>query len=378
MPSRDRLTDNAFKAELIDCLDQALKADDALKQLRNKRQQERISEQLKDDRPLNDVLQSLIKSSPNLTQLLQLGQRISAPFNTTSVASSPVKEFKGEIYPTFFKIKNVEYGKLYKRSAPINQRMKFTFETDARDDYFQRRIERGNFSLVYLNKKGKELDSSYVGPSLKSGIASVMANLPEEAAVGDVLPYIARIEDAHRTFENRIEVTVKPAAESHSGGSGTRKPPQNKPGNEREISQQLATPKIERVYREDWEKQKPAFDENTAMRVEVAGYEGAEENEVYEFHINMDNTPLLNEIKQRRLDEAPARNQYLYGNVLLGLSLLLQHRQLSPKEREGRSVEARIEETTRALAPFMLALTSLAQHDLSDAEEIDGLEAATG
>ena len=144
------------------------------------------------------------------------------------------------------------------------------------------------------------------------------------------------------------------------------------------MPQQLSTPKIERVYREDWEKQKPAFDENTATGVEVTGYEGTEENEVYEFRVNMDNTPLLNEIKQRRLGEAPARNQYLYGNVLLGLSLLLQHRQLSPKEREGRSIEARIEETTRALAPFMLALTSLAQHDLSDAEDIDGLEAAAG
>jgi hypothetical protein len=378
MPSRDRLTDNAFKAELIDCLDQALKADDTLKQLRNKRQQERISEQLKEDRPLNDVLQSLIKSSPNLTQLLQLGQRISAPFNTTSVASNPEKEFKGEIYPTFFKIKNVEYGKLYKRPAPINQRMKFTFETDARNDYFQRRIERGNFSLIYLDKNGKEQNSSYVGPSLKNGIASIMANLPEEVAIGDVVTYVARTEDAHRTFENCIEVTVRPATESHSGGSGTRRPPQNKPGNERELPQQFSSPKIERVYRKDWEKQKPAFDENTAMRAEVTGYEGAEENEVYEFRINMDNTPLLNEIKQRRLDEAPARNQYLYGNVLLGLSLLLQHRQLSPKEREGRPIEARIEETARALAPFMLALTSLAQSDLSDAEDIDGLEAATG
>jgi hypothetical protein len=378
MPSRDRLTDTAFKAELIDCLDQALKADDALKQLRNKRQQERISEQLKDDRPLNDVLQNLIKSSPNLTQLLQLGQRISAPFNTTSVASNPQKEFKGEIYPTFFKIKNVEYGKLYKRVAPINQRMKFTFETDARDDYFQRRIERGNFSLIYLDKKGKENGSSYVGPSLKSGIATVMANMPEQTEVGDVVTYIARTDDAHRTFENRVEVTIRAAVESHSGGSGTRKPPQNKPGNEREMPQQLSRPKIERVYREDWEKQKPAFDENTATRVEVTGYEGVEENEVYEFRINMDNTPLLNEIKQRRLDEAPARNQYLYGNVLLGLSLLLQHRQLSPKEREGWSIEARIEETSRALAPFMLALTSLAQHDLSDAEDIDGLESASG
>src|ERR1019366_5770667 len=145
----------------------------------------------------------------------------------------------------------------------------------------------------------------------------------------------------------------------------------------REAPRQLATPKIERVYREDWEKQKPVFDEPTALRVDVTGYD-AEENEVYEFRINMDNTPLLNEIKQRRLEDMPARNQYLYANVLVGLSLLLQHKQMSPEEREGKSIENRIDETTRALAPFILALTGLGQHDLSDAEEIDGLEAATG
>jgi hypothetical protein len=133
-----------------------------------------------------------------------------------------------------------------------------------------------------------------------------------------------------------------------------------------------------KTFRDDWEKQKPPFDENTALRVEVTGYEGADENEVYEFRINMDNMPLLNEIKQRRIDDGPARNQFLYGNVLIGLSMLLQHKQSSTTDAESKSVEARIEETTRALAPFMLALTSLAQHDLSDAEEIDGLEAATG
>src|SRR5208337_4310578 len=112
-----------------------------------------------------------------------------------------------------------------------------------------------------------------------------------------------------------------------------------------------------------WEQQKPPFDEFTAMRVEVTGYEGADEHEVYEFRINMDNTPLLNEIKQRRLDDVPARNQFLYANVLIGLSLLLQGKQPSEAEVNGDykppPVEARIEMTCKALAPFMLALTSL-------------------
>jgi hypothetical protein len=378
MPSRDRLADIAFKADLIDSLDQALKTDETLKQLRNKRQQERISEQLKDDRPLNDVLQNLIKSSPNLTQLLQLGQRISTPFNTVMVSSHPEEPFKGEIYPTFFKTKNIEYGKVFTRIAPINQRMKFTFETDARDDYFRRRIERGNFSLVYLDKKGNEQDCSFIGPNLKSGIATVMANLPDDTEVGDVIKLIAQTDDPHSNFENVIEATVKPATETQSGGGGTRKPPQKNPGNDREAPRQLSTPAIKRVFREEWEAQNPPFTEWTAMRVDVAGYD-AEENEIYEFKINMDNTPLLNEVKQRKLEDMTARNQFLYANVLVGLSLLLQHKQ-SPRNNDENapSIEARIEETTRALAPFILALTCLGQQDLSEGDDLDGLEAATG
>ena len=53
----------------------------------------------------------------------------------------------------------------------------------------------------------------------------------------------------------------------------------------------------------------------------------ARDNEIPVFRINMDNTPLLNEIKQRRFDDQAARNQFMYGNVLVGLSLLLQDKE---------------------------------------------------
>jgi hypothetical protein len=106
----------------------------------------------------------------------------------------------------------------------------------------------------------------------------------------------------------------------------------------------------------------------------------ADEAEVPVFRINMDNTPLLNEIKQRRLEDTSARNQFMYGNVLVGLSILLQDKDKSdvPEDAKQLRVEDRIEMTCRGLAPFMLSLTSLGLEDLSDAEPLDGLEAATG
>lgn len=131
------------------------------------------------------------------------------------------------------------------------------------------------------------------------------------------------------------------------------------------------------VYRDRWEKMK--FDEFTAMRLD---YEyDAQDDEIPVFQINMDNTPLLNEIKQRRLNDNSSRNQFVYGNVLVGLALLLQDKEKgeqSPDTAQPK-IEVTIDTMCRALAPFMLSLTTLAQQDLSIGEEqVDGLEAATG
>lgn len=380
MPSRDRLTENDFKAELIDGLEQALRNDEVLRQLRNQRQQERMTDRMKDDKPLADVLKQLIRNSPNLTALLQLGQRITAPFNTTQVAAHEKQLFRGEVYPRYFKLKGLPYGEVQKRDCPINYRMRLSFETDARDDYFSRRIEGGEFRLFWVDKGGEEHKVSIVGPTLRRGIATVMATLPETATIGDVKTFVARIKDPRSEFENRIQVTIRAAAEHREGGKPSKdhKTPDNRAGKDREKPLALATPKIDPVYRDRWTEQKPVFEEYTAMQMDVE-YD-AEENEIPVFRINMDNTPLLNEIKQRRLEDAPARKQFVYGNVLVGLALIVQDKDSldSPDDAPQVKVEDRIASLTRALAPFMLSLTSLGLEDLSDAEPVDGLEAATG
>lgn len=380
MPSRDRLVDNDFKRAVIEGLENALRDCDELKALRNQRQKERMNERMKDDRPLAEVLRSLIKSSPNLTVLLQLGQRIPAPFNTIPSGSEGNEHFKGEVYPTYFKTKGVDYGVLHERGCPINQRMRLTFETDARNDYFTRRIERGEFLLTWINREGAEQNASCVGPTLRNGIANVTVDLPANVNVGEHVTFVVAVRDSRAQFENRILVTVRPEAHSRGGGGGGRKSPSNKQGKERERPTEVAPPQIERIFKDDWEQH--SFDGSTAMTVNADGYAGENDNiELYTFKINMDNTPLLHEIKQKRLDISVARNQFLYANVLVGLSLLLQSKENKGQkfefdEENGSivSVEDRISDTCRALAPFMLALTSLGTEELGNGEEIEGLE----
>ena len=90
---------------------------------------------------------------------------------------------------------------------------------------------------------------------------------------------------------------------------------------------------------------------------------------------------MLNEIKQKRLDIGLARNRFLYANVLVGLSLLLHSKQIAGPEFESNenngstvSIEDQIFDTCRALAPFLLALTSLGTADVGDNEKVEGLE----
>lgn len=382
MPSRDRLAENAFKTSLLKALEDTVRECPQLKELRNKRQEERLQARIEEEHPLADVLESLIQGSPNLATLLQMGQRIPAPFNTQVTSADETIKFRGKYYPTVFKYKGVEYGTAVDLSRPINHRIRLTFETNAEDKYFTRAVERGSFDLVWTDCGRDEKNVSITGPNLKNGIATVMMGFPEEAEVGKKINYLARVKDSMRSFEIPIHIT--PSAEVHrkGGGSGDGiNPPGKRRGNEREKSMEMALPNIKRIYREDWDR--VGFDEFTSMKVESLGPTGADENtEIYEFMVNMDNTPLKNESKQKRLTEEQHRlvcEQFLYGNVLIGLSLLLEDKKTNKNGSPDsdvpiENIEERIESVCRAMAPFIPALVSLGSAELELDNHFEGLE----
>ena len=382
MPSRDRLAENAFKTSLLEALEDTVRECTQLRELRNKRQEERMQARIEEERPLAEVLESLIQGSPNLATLLQMGQRISAPFNTQPTRAEDDIEFKGLFYPTVFKYKEVEYGKPVKLRRPINHRIRLTFETNAHNKYFTRGVERGSFDLVWTDCGGDERIASITGPTLKNGIATVMMNFPEEAEVGKEIKYLARVKDSRRSFEIPIDIT--PIAEVHrkGGGSGGRiNPPGKRKGNEREKPMEMALPKIQRIYQNDWDR--VGFDEFTSMRVESLGPTGPDDTtEIYEFMVNMDNTPLKNESKQKRLTEEQHKllcEQFLYSNVLIGLSLLLEdikaNKNGSPdSDAPTETIEDRIEWVCKAMAPFIPTMVSLGSAELELDNHFEGLE----
>lgn len=367
MTSRDRLTDNRFKQELEVSLENALRDCRELRDLRNRRQQERVQRRIEDEKELNDILQSLIRNSPNLTALFHLGRRITAPFDARTTGEDENDNFKGEYYPSYFRNKNRKYGETLNRECPVNRPMQLVFETNAVNDYFTRQTHRGEFDLKCTGDDGKERVISMYGPVLDNGVATVGVDLPGDASEGDRFEFVAlTTNEAHEPFENRIAVAVTFAAGKSENDAGKRKDPGDRKVSSRKRDSEMDTPKIRRVYREDWDAE--GFDELAAMKIKSIGYADSEKSELYEFMINMNNAPLENEAKSKRLSNTDThllRENFLYANVLVGLSLLLDDKQGRNGEKADRdaaqaeTVEERVERVCRALAPFVPTLIAL-------------------
>ena len=78
--SRDRLSVNGLSRQLEAELESFLRDEPTLKELQLKRRQKAIEDKLAEDKPLNELLQSLMEDNPILSKLFLLGQNLPAPF----------------------------------------------------------------------------------------------------------------------------------------------------------------------------------------------------------------------------------------------------------------------------------------------------------
>lgn len=147
MNSRDRLRDTPSARELEGRLEAILRTDRTLRELGNRRRQELVQERLRDDKPLTDVLQDLLKTNPMLSKLLLAGMQLSSPFPPGSGSNGAGKgsaaKFVGKRYPTFFRIKDRKDREVHTRNAAMGSRPRITMETDAENGYFLREDDPG-------------------------------------------------------------------------------------------------------------------------------------------------------------------------------------------------------------------------------------------
>lgn len=369
--SRDRLSKHEIRFAVEEKLEEMLKQHQGLHALKEKRRNEEIQSRLQDEKPLEDILTDLLQQSPTLSALFLTGQRATNPFKTMQVRASE-KEFHGKTHPTFFKFKGKDYGRELERDCHINQRGRIVFETDAVNDYFSRTTDAGKFELFLLSGMHRIPVSDYVGPNLHNGAATLTVQLPINCQVGDHLRFEAVVNDPTLLdpFTNVFGLDVKEAIEEKGGGKGTRKPPSDTKGEDRENPTGISLPNIVPVFEADWEKHTPAFDKYTALRIRTSEVASAaadngngEVHDVYDFFINMDNVFLKTELKAAGDEIELVRARWRYSMVLVGLALLHDEAKKPKKKSEevkeeesGQTIEKRVERLTRALAPVILPM----------------------
>jgi len=366
MSQRDRLSKEPIRKEVEEALLKHLKDHTGIRSLLDRRRQEDLEDKLAEDKPLANVLDSIIKQSPSLASLFLLGQRMSAPFKSKSVTSIEEK-FKGKPHPTFFKFKGKEYGKTINRDCHINQRSRIIFETDVVNDYFDRSIDQGDFNL-YVVENGAQIEASdFVGPNLINGIASLNVKLPNNAKVGDTYEYVAVVTDPIRNdpFENRFKIKVLiEALPKEKQKSTRRKPPSDEKGKDRETQLKLSIPYINEIKEEAWDNQEPKFTPYTALRI-IPTPGDDDSKTVYDFNINVDNHYLKDELKKTKLEPRLVKARFKYGMVLLGLSMLYDYKESKKHKKNNEdddndentlSIEDKVEEFTKATAPVLLPM----------------------
>lgn len=380
MNSRDRLRNAELRKALEDQLEDILKQHSGLRELRERRQREEIEKRLEESRPLEDILETLLKASPTLSNLFLPGSRILKPFKkglTTGKHGNGEqghdgdKPFEGKPHPTYFKFPKKEYGEILSRSFEVGRRSRLSFETDVVNDYFSRAVNPGRFHLEVLEPC--DIHEPNWSLTLHDGIAALSMAMPEDFVIGDRMTLQFTVEDDVLTepFVNVATLTAKSRSD-RPGGEGERREGQGQSGDSTGPAG-IALPNIIEVREKDWGQYK--FDRFSVCDIVQDVSAQDDDQSVYTFRVNVDNVHLLTEIKAGGEDPRLPRTKFIFGNVLVGLALIQHYRdreQSRSKEDaagngngngnrqqklpEELTVEVFVREATRALAPFILPM----------------------
>jgi len=380
MNSRDRLSKGSLGNAIESELEELIGRHPGLRALRDERRQQEISERLRDSRPLEEVLASIMKSSPTLNRLFMLGQRLSHPHRaggngkggSAGGAGSERGVFRGRPHPTYFRFHRKPEGCLLERDTEIGRRCRIKFETDVDNEYFGRETAPGRYTLEIL---APEIENWHPTHQLNvhNGLGNWSVSLDvDHLEVGQVVHIRCTVEDDTllEPFVNEARLTiVEPAAKPPGGGTrssaaterGSGSSPAGHAGGERSGQTYpggLRLPVIIEVGRDDLNWRRHEFDERTSCKVfEDSAGDDPDSGSVYTFYVNTDNVYLKTEMKGTKGDVALTRAKFVYGNVLVGLALIHDGQDRKPESDDGEdNVTDRIAVTTKALAPFLVPM----------------------
>lgn len=361
--SRDRLRPGKLLDRIMDDLADMIKNHVGLRELREQRRAEEKKATLADAKPMEEVLKKILQRNPTFASLFLKGLRLSNPYALADVPTDPA--FQGKKHPAIFKFKGRAYGEVLKRSCNLGQRLRLTFETDAENNYFARKMNPGKMNVeAWL--EGSPVDVDY-SRNLSNGFAHLNVHLPSAAKAGNALKLVVEVVDPTLIdpFVNIAELAILPAVPPSSGPARppTERPTPHENGNKQQQPTGIDIPIPEEVTKERWEKF--GMDQHSALRVQASS--AADEGlPAYDFYLNVDNVYLQSEIKASKASADLLKERFKWGMALLGLGAM--HRELRNEqdpnkdggddENEDQPIDMKelIAAASDALAPVLLPM----------------------
>lgn len=330
MNSRDKLRDGELKKEFEEFLEDELKNNSKLKEIQNMRRKEALENKVNNSKPIADILQKIIKTSPSIASLFKIGGKVSTPFDLEGKGENK-QEYQGFDYPEFFTFKKRNMNKAFIKDVHMGEKIKIEFVTNANDDYFTRENDCGEL-VVFCGVE--EIVDNYSYP-LSEGSCMLKINLPNDAKVGSKLEYKVKVWDSTRLHEPFIEtfVIVLKEKNKNTKPSGPKPPKRNT----------IAPPQPVPVYRDEWYKHN--FDEEGSLSVKS-------NDDGYDFFVNMHNKHLLNETRFNCKTEQEMeimQNQYKFAIALFGITIIDYLEKNNEEDLEGR-----IFEISKMITPMIL------------------------
>jgi hypothetical protein len=376
MNSRDRLSSGTLRKAIEEELEVLIGRHHGLKDLRERRRREEIADRLEDSKPLEEVLNSILKNSPTLSRLFLLGQRLNRPMRTSGNGTAEATggdsaAFEGRPHPTFFRFAKKPQNHQLVRTAERGNRCRIKFETDVVNDYFSRTSVPGHYYVESLGGVDDGLDFDH-SLTLHDGIANWSISIPDDLAVGQELTLQCTVTDDTLTepFVNIAKITVL-EPQTRDAGEGGRESRPNRDGTDpggpggyggRRGTEPggIQLPRIHKVKQGDQLWDDHGFDDRTGCKVvEDAVGDGPEDGTELTFYVNTSNVYFLTDLKGTRDDALVAEAKFVFGNVLVGLAVLHDSKNGSregDEDNETESATQRVASITRALAPFLLPM----------------------
>ncbi|MDP2676033.1 MAG: hypothetical protein Q8Q00_14210 [Dehalococcoidia bacterium] len=230
--SRDRMYEGSQRKEIEEALAEALARHEGLRRLDDARRIQLLANKTSDERVMQ-VIGRLLAGNKELREFLIAGGRFVSSEEPGDVA---IAKFLGRYVPTFLRFRGQRPDEGWTKQVAEKSFARLTIETDAQDDYLDRRTDSGSLSYV------PGLVKNY---HLFSGKLVVKVALPPGARPGDRIPLsitMSRPSDTRLTVDVTLEVVKTNGVGGEGGGNGHKLPQPH--------GADVGAPKLWLVYRD--------------------------------------------------------------------------------------------------------------------------------